>query len=155
MLDFGLGLATSLTTRYGARLHMDPFPQVGYVFLNVNAPPFDDVRVRRALNYAVDRARVARLTGGPDILQPTCQLLPPGFQGYTPACPFTVTPTAPVCGSARTWRRPAGSWRRPARAACGSSSGAASRGRGSGGTSGRCCAGSAIAASSEPSPTST
>ena len=92
ILDFGLGLAASLTTRYGARLHMDPFPQVGFVFLNVHAPPFDDVRVRRALNYAVDRARVARLTGGPDILQPTCQLLPPGFQGYTPACPFTVNP---------------------------------------------------------------
>ena len=24
--------------------------------------------------------------------KPTCQLLPPGFQGYTPACPFTARP---------------------------------------------------------------
>ena len=52
-------------------------------------------RVRRALNFAVDRgAGVAELLGSPETQQPTCQLLPPGFQGYTPSCPFTLDPNA-------------------------------------------------------------
>ena len=33
--------------------------------------------------------------------RPTCQMLPPGFQGYTPSCPFTVNPN-----SAGTWTGP-------------------------------------------------
>ena len=49
---------------------------------DLRMPPFDDVRVRRALNLAVDRAKVERLIGlgAP----PTCQILPPNFPGYVP-----------------------------------------------------------------------
>src|SRR5207248_1503328 len=46
------------------------------VFLNVARPPFDDVRVRRALSYAIDRKRLAALHGE-GFTQPTCQLVPP------------------------------------------------------------------------------
>jgi peptide/nickel transport system substrate-binding protein len=62
------------------------------MFLNTRVPPFDDVRVRRAVSYAVDRASVVRALGGPDRAQPTCQFLPPGFSGYRPYCPFTLRP---------------------------------------------------------------
>jgi peptide/nickel transport system substrate-binding protein len=93
--------ATQVRTRYGPRLHTDPIAETGYVFLNVHAAPFDDVAVRRALNFAVDRHRVAGLLGSSETQQPTCQLLPPGFQGYTPACPFTIDPNA-----AGTWTAP-------------------------------------------------
>jgi peptide/nickel transport system substrate-binding protein len=93
--------ATQLRTRYGPRLRTDPGANTGFAFLNVHAAPFDDVRVRRALNFAVDRRRVARLLGSSETQQPTCQLLPPGFQGYTPACPFTIDPNA-----AGTWTAP-------------------------------------------------
>lgn len=65
---------------------------MAFAFLNVRTPPFDDPRVRRALNYAVDRGRVAALLGSPETQKPTCQLLPPGLQGYVPACRYTVSP---------------------------------------------------------------
>jgi ABC-type transport system substrate-binding protein/DNA-binding SARP family transcriptional activator len=98
-MDYGLRDAPALT-QHGARLHTDPVLAIEYVFLNVRSPPFDDVHVRRALNYAVDRARVGELLDTP-ARQPTCQMLPPGLQGYTPTCPFTVNPN------------PAGAWTGP------------------------------------------
>src|SRR5262249_3967690 len=45
---------SKIQTRYSAQIH--PFAQLGvlYVFMNVNEPPFDDVDVRRAVNFAID-----------------------------------------------------------------------------------------------------
>jgi peptide/nickel transport system substrate-binding protein len=94
----------ALRTRVGARLHSGSVPLMEYAWLNVRAAPFNDPRVRRALNLAVDRGRVADLTGGREAGSPTCQLLPAGLPGYRPTCPFTVA------------RSPAGGWVAPDRA---------------------------------------
>ena len=75
------------------------------------------MRVRRALNFAVDRGRVAELLDSAETQQPTCQLLPPGFQGYTPACPFTVNPNRRARGPLPTSNARAASSPRPGRAA--------------------------------------
>ena len=80
----------ALATGHAGQLYTDPVPELDYMFLNVGTPPFDDVRVRRAINYAVDRRRIAELAGGPDLAQPTCQLLPPGFPTYRPSCRYTL-----------------------------------------------------------------
>ena len=61
-----------------------------YFVLNPTKPPFEDVRVRQALNYAVDRDKVVKLTGLD--AAPTCQLLPPNFPGYRRYCPHTLDP---------------------------------------------------------------
>ena len=83
-------IALQLTSRL--RTHGDLSTE--YAFLDVDAPPFDDVRARRAIGFAIDRARVAELMGGAEYARPTCQVLPPGIPGYAPECPYTVAPNA-------------------------------------------------------------
>jgi YVTN family beta-propeller protein len=93
-------------TRYVDRFHSDPSPTTVWWFLNTRVPPFDDLRVRRALNYATDRRRLVELAG--QLGQTTCQILPPSFPGYRPYCPYTRKPnpagtwTAPDLAKART-----------------------------------------------------
>ncbi|MEA2283178.1 MAG: peptide/nickel transport system substrate-binding protein [Solirubrobacteraceae bacterium] len=84
----------SLRLRYPAQLHTAPVPVVEFIPLNTHRPPFDDVRVRRALNYAVDRARIARWYGGAFVATPLCQALAPGLPGYQPFCLYTRRPAA-------------------------------------------------------------
>lgn len=55
-------------------------------------PPFDDRRVRQAVNYALDRAELVDLFGGPARQLVTCQLVPPSIPGYRPYCPYTADP---------------------------------------------------------------
>ena len=82
-------------TRYAPQLHLNPEPAtMFFVFLNTRIAPFDDIRVRRAVNYAVDRAAVARSVGGPELAEPFCQLRPPSVAGFSPYCPYTADPNA-------------------------------------------------------------
>jgi YVTN family beta-propeller protein len=87
-------LLTEVRTQYASQLYVDPIPGTYFYLLNENVPPFDDVRVRRALNYAVDREAVLDLARGAEVAQPTCQVLPPNFPGYRPYCPYTANPSA-------------------------------------------------------------
>jgi peptide/nickel transport system substrate-binding protein len=71
-------------------------PLTLYVGMDVLNPPFDDLLVRQALNYAIDRDHVVELAGGPASWHATCQILPPNFHGYEPFCPYTLDPDAGV-----------------------------------------------------------
>jgi peptide/nickel transport system substrate-binding protein len=75
------------------QVHVQPEQATVFVFLNVHRPPFDDGRVRRALNYAVDRKQVAASIGAA-FAHPTCQIVPPTVSGYQPYCPYTIGPGA-------------------------------------------------------------
>jgi peptide/nickel transport system substrate-binding protein len=77
--------------RHRAQLHIFPQTETDFMTLNTRVAPFDDVRVRQALNLAVDRSAVARLYGGREFATPTCQLLPPGLLGYHHFCPYTTS----------------------------------------------------------------
>ena len=48
--------------------------------LNTTKKPFNDLRVRQAVNYAIDRAAMAKLAGGLQL--PTENILPPGESSY-------------------------------------------------------------------------
>jgi YVTN family beta-propeller protein len=85
-----VALLTALQTRYASQLHLDQEIQTYYVFLNTRIPPFDNLKARQAVNYAVDRNRMVDLRGGPDHERPTCQVLPPNFNGYQRYCPYTT-----------------------------------------------------------------
>lgn len=77
-----------LGARHAGLVHLDPAFALWFLPLNTRLPPFDDVRVRRALNLAVDRRAAVRLFGGPRLAAPTCQVLPPGLPGHAPYCPY-------------------------------------------------------------------
>ena len=56
---------------------------VSYFGMNSNEPPFDDVKVRQALNYAVDKATLAEVLLE-NLVVPAKGILPPALPGYTP-----------------------------------------------------------------------
>ncbi len=71
----------ALKRRLGkSRFREHPYLATYYFWMNTRRAPFSDVRVRRAVNYAVDRAVVRHLYGGS--FSPTEQILPPGMPGY-------------------------------------------------------------------------
>jgi peptide/nickel transport system substrate-binding protein len=81
-----------IATKYEKQVHLNPVPQVFHMALNTRVAPFNDVRVRQAVNYATDRNAIVKAWGGPKLATPTCQILPPDFPGYEPYCPYTTNP---------------------------------------------------------------
>ena len=86
-------------TRFASRLYITPTSATTALILNTRVAPFTDARVRHAINYAIDRAKIARLLGQNS--QPTCQILPVGLPGHRPYCPYTIDPN------------PGGGWQAP------------------------------------------
>jgi YVTN family beta-propeller protein len=83
-----------LELRTPGLLHHYPAPATEWADLNTHVPPFNDLRVRQALNYAIDRDTIVRLSGGPQLAAPQCQIIPPTMPGYVPYCPYTRHPSA-------------------------------------------------------------
>ena len=53
-----------------------------YVSLNCEMPPLDNLKVRQAINYAIDREKIIRLINNRGVL--ATGVLPPGMPGYDP-----------------------------------------------------------------------
>jgi peptide/nickel transport system substrate-binding protein len=95
----------------GERYEQHLLVSTNWFFMNGRVPPFDDARVRRAVNYAVDKPALARVYAGQ--LQPGCSFLPPGMAGYdkeldTSGCPFGDPRKPPDVARARRLIRAAG-----------------------------------------------
>jgi YVTN family beta-propeller protein len=86
-------LLREVTTRFPAQAHSLLTTETDFLQFDTKIPPFNDVRVRQALNLAIDRAAIERLYGGPRAATPTCQVLPPGILGYRRYCPWTRWPS--------------------------------------------------------------
>jgi peptide/nickel transport system substrate-binding protein len=100
MADVVLGTTLSaerldqLRTRAPAQLHIGPSQKTWFEWMNTRIPPFNDPRVRQAINYAADRQALVDAWGGPLAARITCQVIPPQYTGYEPYCPYTVDPNA-------------------------------------------------------------
>jgi ABC-type transport system substrate-binding protein/DNA-binding SARP family transcriptional activator len=84
----------TIQLQYPGQLHTQPLPDTDWLSMDTREAPFDDVRVRQALNDAVDRDAVASLYGGLADATPTCQIIPATIPGHQPYCPYTRGPTA-------------------------------------------------------------
>jgi oligopeptide transport system substrate-binding protein len=56
-----------------------PVPGTWYLIPQVTKPPFDNVKVRRAVGHAIDRANVVKVAQG--FAAPAWSMIPPGFPG--------------------------------------------------------------------------
>ncbi len=76
-----------LRERYsGSQLKITPQIDLYYFWMNVNVAPFNDLRVRRAVNYAIDPAALQRIYAG--TMRPVQQILPPAMPGHRTYTPY-------------------------------------------------------------------
>ncbi len=73
----------SLRRRFGAEVVLGPALGVYALALNTRKPPFDDVRVRRALSLGLDREFLAGAVWG-ETMSPAYSLCPPGLDNSLP-----------------------------------------------------------------------
>jgi peptide/nickel transport system substrate-binding protein len=81
-------------TKNKEQVHITPLTAWWYAPMNTRLAPFDNVKVRQAVNFAIDRNALVNIFGGPVLAQPVCQVLPPGFPGHVDYCPYTKNPGA-------------------------------------------------------------
>ncbi|HEX6228495.1 MAG TPA: ABC transporter substrate-binding protein, partial [Solirubrobacterales bacterium] len=82
-----------------------------FFFMNERTEPFDDQKVREAVNIGIDKPALARLFAGE--LAPGCSFLPPDMPGYTEeidlsGCPWGNPNEAPNLERAKRLLREAG-----------------------------------------------
>ena len=69
-----------------------------YMVINFNSPnakgALKDVKVRQALNYAVNKKNIIQVLGGPDLYQPLGQILTPPISGYEAFDPYATPDSA-------------------------------------------------------------
>jgi YVTN family beta-propeller protein len=91
--EYGPGSAAAIRGRQ--QYFVNPFLALDYFLLNTNRPLFSDVRLRQAVNYAIDRRELASqgsALGPPLPDHPTDHYLPPWTPGYRNAHLYPLTP---------------------------------------------------------------
>ena len=85
----------SAAATHGAQQYFaNPAAQLDYFVLNTHRPLFSDVRMRQAVNYAIDRRALAQRGDrfSPLPAHPTGHYLPPGMPGFRNANVYPMTP---------------------------------------------------------------
>src|SRR5256714_9567261 len=74
-------------TKYASQTHIETLTAFWYAPMNTNLAPFNKLKARQAVNYAIDRNALVKIFGGPKPAVPSCQVLPPGSPASKPDCP--------------------------------------------------------------------
>ena len=93
-----------LGDRYTDQVHIQPLFALFYMPMNVNLPPFNNLKARQAVNYAVNRAAMAIFYGGAAVADPLCEMVPTGLPGRSNQCFYT---------KGADFEHPASAWGRP------------------------------------------
>jgi peptide/nickel transport system substrate-binding protein len=95
-----IDLLPDIRARYSDRYKEWSILSNYYFFLNQRIAPFDDERVRQAVNHAIDSNAIARLFGGR--FAPSCSVIPAGIPGHSEAdCPYGDPASEGDLGQAR------------------------------------------------------
>jgi peptide/nickel transport system substrate-binding protein len=70
----------STQQKYGDQIKVYTPANTYYFFMNTRTPPFDNLKVRQAVNFAINRDALVRIYGG--LAQPTENVLPPTYPSY-------------------------------------------------------------------------
>lgn len=102
--DVPLDRLGEVGSRYAGQVQIYTLLLYYYAALNVQLPPFNTLKARQALNYAINRHAMVIYHGGAAVAAPLCQLLPQGAPGYAPSCAYTkgASPAQP----AAQWQAP-------------------------------------------------
>ena len=105
-------LEREVETQYANQVHTNPSRAITYLFLNTRVPPFADVRVRRAVNYAADRAAAGRVSAHGNGARPLARSCPRTFPASGPTAPTPCIP-APVTSGKDPISSAHGGWSPP------------------------------------------
>src|SRR5262249_48619186 len=114
--SFPTGDTANLANIYGVnqpdgQFHVASQNTFWYVNLNTSRPPFNNVNLRKAVNYAVDRPALAAAMGA-YASTPTDHILPPGIRGFRDADLYPLSGPDLVkaqalagnsCGAVKLW----------------------------------------------------
>ncbi|MGH2867277.1 MAG: ABC transporter substrate-binding protein [Solirubrobacteraceae bacterium] len=88
------GAGSAAAARSAQQYFVNPVPELHYLALNTHRPLFSDVRLRQAVNYAIDRRTLAERGFASQALPgPTADhYVPPGMPGYRAAHVYPPRP---------------------------------------------------------------
>ena len=87
-----------ISTKYASETFVHTLTADWYAPMNVNIAPFNNLKARQAVNYALNKFSLVKLYGGTELAVPTCTILPPSFPGYTPYCAYNSTSSSTYAG---------------------------------------------------------
>jgi peptide/nickel transport system substrate-binding protein len=79
-------------TALASQVHQSPRPETTYLFLNNEVAPFNNIDVRKAINYAINRTAIEQQWGGPLVGSVSSQIMVPGALGYAHYSAYPDTP---------------------------------------------------------------
>ncbi|HEY1763211.1 MAG TPA: ABC transporter substrate-binding protein [Acidimicrobiales bacterium] len=88
----------TISTTYASQVHVHSLTADWYAPMNMNIAPFNNLKARQAVNYALNKNSLVKLYGGTELAQPTCTILPPAFPGYSKYCAYNSTSSSTYSG---------------------------------------------------------